>query len=400
VQQTAIVRLVEDRLAWYPPGTDAEPQWLDNDIAAENLRSALARRQLGVCFAVPGADVSLLTLPVTAAEKKHIGKSLPFILEEQVAADIDDLHFAYSSLGVDRVAVAVCSEPNMHYWQSLLAPFPGINQWLPEPLLLPWQEGEWCLVCEGDSVIVRVDECEGFTIEKDLVDALLHGVLAEAAEPQAIIVYGSDQAADLELLPAAFHDRVQWRNGGLYAAMMLREGAGVSLNVLQGEFAPRLPFGRWWRQWRAVAALFVGAFVLQLAGTYSDYRNLSAENLELRSAVEQSYRKAYPKGAVVDAEKQLRRKLDALQGTSQTGGFVGLLDRVGVVISDMPGTSIASINYNNKGDEMRMNIVAKDFEGVEKLRSRINEAGLQAIMESSNAQGDKVRARLRVAVKS
>ena len=49
---------------------------------------------------------------------------------------------------------------------------------------------------------------------------------------------------------------------------------------------------------------------------------------------------------------------------------------------------------------MRMNIVAKDFEGVEQLRSRINEAGLQAIMESSNAQGDKVRARLRVAVKS
>ena len=64
---------------------------------------------------------------------------------------------------------------------------------------------------------------------------------------------------------------------------------------------------RWWREWRAVAALFALAFGLQLAATYIDYRKLEGENLSLRSAVESSYRKAYPKGAIVDAETQLRR---------------------------------------------------------------------------------------------
>ena len=70
------------------------------------------------------------------------------------------------------------------------------------------------------------------------------------------------------------------------------------------------------------------------------------------------------------------------------------------MIAGLPDTSIASINYNEKGDEMRMNIVAADFEGVEQLRSRINEAGLEAVMESSSAQGDRVRARLRVGERS
>jgi type II secretory pathway component PulL len=76
------------------------------------------------------------------------------------------------------------------------------------------------------------------------------------------------------------------------------------------------------------------------------------------------------------------------------------MDRVGGAIAGMPGTSIASINYNDKGNEMRLNIVAADFEGVEQLRSRINEAGLEAIMESSSTQGDRVSARLRVTERS
>ena len=49
---------------------------------------------------------------------------------------------------------------------------------------------------------------------------------------------------------------------------------------------------------------------------------------------------------------------------------------------------------------MRMNIVAANYEAVEKVRENINSAGLQAVMESSSAQGNKVRARLRVGERS
>ena len=60
----------------------------------------------------------------------------------------------------------------------------------------------------------------------------------------------------------------------------------------------------------------------------------------------------------------------------------------------------SGLKGNDKADEMRMNLVAADFEAVEELRSKINAAGLEAIMESSNAQGDKVRARLRIGERS
>jgi type II secretion system protein L len=353
------------------------------------------------CFAVPGADVRLLPLSITADERKHIVKSLPFMLEEQVAADIDDLHFSYQSLDKTHLSVAICSTQKMSEWQALLADYPGINRWVPEPLLLPWREGEWCLVLEGESAVIRTGRSEGCSIERAMVPALLASALEGSTAPQAIIVYGDDQEADTALLPQDLPGAVQWRRGNLYSALMLSEsGDTTALNLLQGAFAPRLPLARWWRQWRAVAAVFAIAFSLHLLATYVDYRSLKNENMALRTAVQDSYRKAYPRGAVVDAEKQLRRQLDALHGSAQSSGFVSLMDRVGSVIASRPGTTIVSINYNDKGDEMRMNIVAADFEAVEQMRADINEAGLQAVMESSSAQGDRVRARLRVGERS
>ena len=396
----AVIRLIQGRLAWYPPGASEDPVWLDNDIARDKLRAVLAQRRTRLCFAVPGADVRLLTLPVTAQEKKHIGKSLPFMLEEQVAADIDELHFASCVLDNSSLAVAICAVKKMAEWQEELAEYPGIGQWLPEPLLLPREEGEWCMVLEGDRAVVRTGQCEGFSIERDMAPALLVSALQEADPPRAVIIYGEDQASDTALLPVDMQDAVQWRRGNLYSALLLSETAEVPLNLLQGNYAPQLPLSRWWRQWRAVAAVFAIAFILQLLATYTDYRNLNSENLALRGAVQDSYRKAYPKGAVVDAEKQLRRQLDALRGSAQTGGFVSLMERVGRVIASKPGTTIASVNYNDKGNEMRMNIVAADFEAVEQVRAEINKAGLQAVMESSSAQGERVRARLRVGERS
>ena len=400
MRDTAVVRLVEDRLAWYPPGAGVEPQWLEDESACDTLRATLAQRRVKVCFAVPGADARVLTLAVAPEEKKHISKSLAFMLEEQFAADVEKLHFAFCPLEGDNIAVASTTQAKMDEWQSLLADFPGIAQWLPEALLLPWQADEWCLVLEADSAIIRVGQCDGFSIERNLVEVLLQGVLRESAAPQAVIVYGSDQIADTELLPASLRDRVQWRRGNLCAALLLSDSGELNLNLLQGNYAPRLPLALWWRQWRAVAAVFAAAFLLQLAAGYAEYRSLSAQNLALRGAVEASYRRAFPQGAVVDAEKQLRRQLDTLGGTGQGSGFIGLMDRVGGAIAGMPGTTIASINYNDKGNEMRLNIVAADFEGVEKLRSRINETGLEAIMESSSTQGTRVSARLRVSERS
>ena len=193
---------------------------------------------------------------------------------------------------------------------------------------------------------------------------------------------------------------MQWRSGDLYAAMLIAEAPRPALNLRQGEFARRLPLKRWWQQWRVAAMLFGAALGLHLIATWADYRQLKQENVALRTAVQETYRKAYPRGAIVDPEKQLKRQLSSLSGSSEASGFTSLMERVGGVVASSKGTGIVSINYNDKSGEMRLNIVAADYGAVERVRAGINATGLEAIMENSSSQGDKVRARLRVGDKS
>lgn len=395
----AIIRLIDGELAWYPPGSSDGPRWLRLNAEQDALRAAVADRRLTPVFAVPGEDARLLTVTVAPEEKRHFARSLPYMLEEALAGDVSDLHFAHCPLDKLEYAVAVCSIAAMETYAERLHGFPGVNQWLPEPLLLPWSAGEWSLVLEENVAIVRTGLCAGFSVERDLLPAMLEAASRDT-EPDSIVVYGSDQAAESMLIPEALRERVQWRGGDLYAALLVAEQPQPMLNLRQGAFAQRLPLRRWWTQWRVAAALFGAALALHLLATWIDYRQLRKENIALRTAVEGSYRKAYPRGAIADVEKQLQRQLDALSGSADGGSFVALMERVGDVIAGSTGTSIVSINYNDKAGEMRLNIVARNYGAVEQVRAGINKAGLEAVMENSSAQGDEVRARLRVGERS
>lgn len=399
MQDTAVIRLTNDGLAWYPPGASDEPRPLKEDADFEGLRALLDSSRSPVVFAAPGTAVRLDTLPYQTSEKRHVMGSLPFLFEEQLAEDIDGLHFAAVPQSDEQLAVAIVRDEDMEDWQALLAPCGNVPAWLPEPLLLPWQSGEWCVLIEGDSALVRTGAYAGFVIETDLLSALLAAQLAQddtAPAPAQVVVYGADQAADLEHLPEALRESAQWRRGDFAAALMLRAEESEPLNLLQAAYAPRLPLRRWWQHWRIAAGVLLGAVLLQLVATWSELSQLESQNLALRQQVEASYRRAVPRGNAPDPERQISRKLAELRGTDSSTGFVSLIGTVGGAVNGVKSGRIASINYNARSGDLRMNIEAADYEAVEAIRLAIANQGLEATMESSNAQDGKVRARMRV----
>ncbi|MEH6609437.1 MAG: type II secretion system protein GspL [Halioglobus sp.] len=395
-ENITVLRLIGGRLAACAPGSEEQPRWLDEENALPAFATASSQRRESVIFAAPGEDVRLQRLTISPEEKKHLAKSLPYMLEEQLAGDVEQLHFASTVLKELDYAVAICAASKMRHWQTLLADFDGGGLWTSETLLLPWREGEWCLLFEADKVVLRTGACEGISAERELLSVLLTAALVDDPPPRALVVYGSEQAGELTEIPESLRALVQWRKGNFCSALLLADTVNVKPNLLQGEFSLRLPLSRWWQQWRLVAAVLLAAFGLQLLTTWVDYRQLKQENESLQTAVMASYRQAYPKGNAPDPEVQLRRQLASLQGSAQSSGFVNLMAKVGSVIAGLEGTSIASINYSDRGGELRMNIVAADYTAVEKIREGINKTGLKAVMESSSAQGDRVRARIRV----
>jgi len=395
VRESAVVRFIGEELFWYPPGSSGDPRPLADTAEYSQLEAIAAARRAPLIFAAPGADLRLQEVGFSAVEKRHIKKSLPFMLEDEFASDLEELHMASQPLDKRTLAVGCCETVRMLEWGERLQDFPAISQWVPEPLLLPWQAGELTLVIEEEDVIVRAGPCWGFTVERELATALI-GALEEAAAG-SVIAYGLDQEADMALIPASLHERVQWRSGGFASALMLAEDSLHRLNLRQGIFGPTLPLRHWWRQWRWPAAAVAAAFAVQVGASYTDYTLLESENLRMRQQIQASYREINPKGAVVDPEKQLGRQLKELKGEAQGGSFVSLMDRIGRVVQAQRGAQLSSVNFSSKLGDVRVNLLAPDFAAVESIRTQLGAAGLRAELENSNAQGDQVRARFKVA---
>lgn len=104
------------------------------------LNALLAEDRSAVAFAVPSESLSFLEHEVSKAERKVLAQSLPFSLEDRLAQDIDELHFAFRWIADDRVSVAVVSKERMQEWSQEPA-IAKVSQWIPDTLLLPMKLG-------------------------------------------------------------------------------------------------------------------------------------------------------------------------------------------------------------------------------------------------------------------
>jgi len=209
-------------------------------------------------------------------------------------------------------------------------------------------------------------------------------------------MYGRDQAADKAWVPDALQDRVQWRHGGFGQALLLVDGQQSPLDLRQGDYAPRLPFARWWSLWRTVAVVAGVALLLQLGNDMVNYQRLSNENIALRAAIQERYRQANPQGAVVDVEKQLDRQLGEYNPAAAGVAFTPLLASISQALAGEGAISVSTLNFDASNGDVRLDLLADNYASIESLRQRLTSTGMTATLETSSSRNDRVRARLRI----
>ena len=345
----------------------------------------------GVVVGLPSDDVRSTLLKVSPEERKHLSKSLPYMMEEQVAEDVEELHFVASALGEEQFLVAFTRQDKMADWVEQLSFNDSLKVFGPEALCLPLEGDECCAVVDGDEVVLRWSDAHGARVDLSLLSTVLDSL---TQIPSSLVIYGTDREQVVSQLTYDQAALVDWRQGGWGALLLLTKSA-PQVNLRQGSFAPPLPLVKWWGVWKAVAIAASVALSLQFVSDVSQFQTLKQQNLELRSAIQDSYRKANPRGAVVDAEKQLDRQIAEFAGEESVTAFTPKL--VDVVTATMTESGrVTSINYTS--GQLRLNLTAQDFASVEQIRQALERAGVKATLETSSARGDEVRARLRIEV--
>jgi len=354
-----------------------------------------------IVFLIEAEDATVKTVAFDDHERKLLRQTIPYSLEDDSVDDVDELHFSLGIANGDSMPLAIVSKNLLEKISSDLAQDEiEVGEFLSELHCIPWQENSWSLLVDGERWLVRSGQHEGFALQPEIACQAMQILLDGAGlTPQRLTIYcqQESQADVVEFIPDKLRGIVEWQMASYWQVMSqgFIDNEKIAINLLQGEFAPKLPWNKWWLNWRVVAAFLMTAILIQLVASYTELSVLEGRNIALRAEIEKHYRSAVPTGAVMDPERQLRRKVNALKG-SNGAGFVALLVQIGPVLKTIDGVSLQSLNYSEKQSEFRLTILAPGFNDVETVRAGLEKLGLVAELTGSSADGSNTRARLRI----
>jgi general secretion pathway protein L len=255
----------------------------------------------------------------------------------------------------------------------------------PEALLLPWQPGQWSVLCHSEGSVLRQGVALS-CLDRGEPPVGLQLVVAGAARPASLQLWhaGRLHAPDATAwsrqlnLPVEAMGAWDWRT----AAWPVHP-----LNLLDGLVGAPSARTRWGELLKPLAwglALLAG---VQLAGSAVYAVSLSNEQKQLLTEQRQLAARALPAGAaVVDPVWQVGEALKRAsgQGAGQTGGLNSLLERLGQAWPQGTAPKWSKLNYG--GGRLDLTLAEADLAWLDELSTAASERGLVVSNEKS-AQG-------------
>jgi general secretion pathway protein L len=348
---------------------------------------------------LPAAWCFVASVPVAKHETKLLAKTLPWTLEERLLEPVEHVHVAHGPVANGVAAVSAINAASL---QQVLADLRAVGLQpqgaCSELFLLPWQSGQWTVFIRAASaapVLVRHGAHAGFACARANLQNALQMLLNESTEQPRQFVVVAEASADVDthaLFPVLLQSRLVLQRQEL--AQLMGTAALPPCNLLQGRFAPALPWAQWWRQWRVAAALLAALLLtdLALSGYASVRMNRAAERNE--ADLVQLYRSVQPDGELVDPRLQLEQALAAVGANQQ--GFLTLLSRMGPALRAAPEARVQNLEYDGASGELQLQVLTADYSGAEDLRMKLQQLGLQAELLGSSRDSAGSRTRLRV----
>lgn len=362
-----------------------------------------------VIVLVPAASVLTTTVELPIKSGPRLRAALPFALEEQLADDVENLHFAHGKRGDNgRLPVAVVAHAQIQHWLDTLATA-GIkpNQLIPENHGLAKIPGTMSMLVAEDQIMFNDGAANEFVVQdlKPSDAVAVSGVLddAETASAGHLLVYcePSDEARFEHDWNVLRHELgsvdINLLSDGVLPRLAVTVGAKRGINLLQGQYGAKVEYGPMLRPWRTAAALLVGLVLIGFVGKIVDYYRLAAEQEELRTQFTQTYREIRP-GDSSDITNPARY-VDALKrnlGTPVSSGvFLPSLQQLSMALQQNDSAKIEAISYRAGIIDVRL--TAPDVATLDNIQKLVSTSGrFTASIQSTDQVGDKVSSRIQI----
>lgn len=379
---------------------------------AEQLNDLTEKaQQREVKVFVPGADVLLKRLTVPTKSQRAMRSAVPYMLEDELAQDVDELFFAYADIAqIDdkNCFVAVIERAQMQLWQAWLsAASIDTKTMLPDTLAMPYVAGQWSAIAlEPDNVqthetqiIVRQGEWQGGTLDSSAWQFVLTQGLSTSdkdsktasADDIVINAYSALPFCDQASSPEGF--TVVMEQEELPLALLAQQRQHTKFNLLQGEFKITERRSKNVSNWLWVAGFAACALLLNVGYKSAKLWQLSSQQTQVEAQIIKRYQQVFPQAKRVrigTIKSQLSRKISQLGGTSEHVGFLTMMEKIQPAFAKVPALKPESLKFDGNRQELRLQAIADDYQHFERFKGALNSANFAVKQGAQNNQGEKV----------
>lgn len=362
---------------------------------------------------VPSESILLTQTRVPTRQRQRLLQAVPYALEEQLAADVETLHFALAPQinTDDYVAVAVVADAYIQHWQTLLQSLDGtVTRLVPDVFAVPYPTEGWGIALMGERVLVRTGAYSGFAIELSNFALCLALALTEAEvqPPRCFTVYYQHETdigvqAALTILHGTgmpLQQQVQPR--GLAAIWAQGLDCVQPLNLLQGRYRPVSGYNLTWRPWRLSLALSLACGIAFACVQFIEYQQQLRYREALSQRIEAVYRETFPKAQrVVSPRVQMEQQLRQLQGgqagAAAQANVLQTLAKISTPLAQTAGLVLKRLEY--RAQVLELNLELASLQALEQLKIQLQQVGMAVEIQSASSLNNRVETRLTIALK-
>lgn len=380
--------------------------WVYEDInnelkLAHGLLSdaAMAAAQKHITVVVPGEDVLFLTAEVPGKNIQRAQQAVPYVLEDSVIDDVDELYFSIKKSNADNLDNQYdVSVINKDYFESVLEQLENLGVYadamIADYLLLTEDSS---LFFDGARVLFNGSKVK-FSSAIDSAVFLNDEFLNNNKELKLINCdKTSDKNQDLTKLIENF-GFIEERCESHPLLCLVKNRSNNNINLLQGVYKKKKDWSQAGKTWLPATVLFFVWLVVQGGLFFFDYIGLSKKNQQLNTEITKIYKNTFPKSRrIIDAKAQMQQKLASLKKRKGQSGrsFSEMLSNSASIFSRTKGLVIKSLRYYD--GRINLEIKISSLQALDKLKEQLNkEKGYQVEIQNASSGKDMVTARLQI----
>jgi general secretion pathway protein L len=384
-------------------------QVLVNAVSGELSHAAPLATGRRVAVIVPSSDVLVAESDAPARSAAKLAQVIPFALEERVADEIENLHFAIGQrTDSGRVPVMVVARARVEAWLAELRAA-GIQPQAiyPESALLPAMPGQLIGLLDGNDLILRPGEGPPLVMPAlSITDAFEMALATQVSQvagleppPLGLLLYAGNEEwqahqQQIDALRERFTGvKVQLLNSGPLSVLAPAAAGGDSINLLQGSLAVASPLQQNWKSWRVAAVLAGCLLFLHLGARYIELSRLRSAEASLDAEIQDAFRAAMPgQTNAINARKRVEKRVVEVR-SGGGGALLPALMAVANARSVSPAATIEGFKFQDGALDLLL--TAPDAASVDAIGQQLRAAGWQTELGGS-ASGDSYRGRLQI----